>query len=93
MESPGDYQLCGRTPPIWSLWKSSLFLFKFFDQIKFYHVDDDDVELSQLGKDYDAGWQSIRIEDIVFQPASYPQMLEDNAEWINAFREKQNLAG
>lgn len=97
MDSPGGYQLVGRTLPIWNKYlKNKQFtnnepwLLKFFDQVRFYPVSE--AELEQWREDFREGRVSIEIEQTIFDFASYNQFLEENAASIAAFKEKQQLA-
>ncbi|WP_455852351.1 urea carboxylase [Pantoea endophytica] len=97
MDSPGGYQLVGRTLPIWNKFlKNSQFaadepwLLHFFDQVRFYPVTED--ELTQLRDDFREGRASVRIEETVFDFAAHHQFLAENAESISDFRQRQSAA-
>lgn len=97
MDSPGGYQLIGRTLPIWNKFlKSPVFapeepwLLKFFDQVRFYPVDE--AELSRLRDDFREGRATIRIEEEVFDLGNYHAFLEREAESIQAFKTRQQHA-
>ncbi|WP_258402912.1 carboxyltransferase domain-containing protein [Lonsdalea populi] len=94
MDSPGGYQLVGRTLPIWNKFlKNDQFaadapwLLRFFDQVRFYPVTED--ALTQLRDDFREGRARIRIEETVFDFAAHQRFLADNAASIAAFRERQ----
>ena len=68
MDSPGGYQLVGRTLPIWNKFlKNSAFekgepwLLKFFDRVRYYEVTED--ELTVQREAFREGRLSIRIEE------------------------------
>jgi urea carboxylase len=97
MDSPGGYQLVGRTLPIWNKFlKNSQFepakpwLLRFFDQVHFYPVEE--AELLEQREAFRSGQFAIRIEDEIFDYAAHQQFLLDNAESIAAFRSRQQAA-
>ncbi|RZU38183.1 urea carboxylase [Fluviicoccus keumensis] len=97
MDSPGGYQLVGRTLPIWNKFlKNEQFtdgepwLLKFFDQVQFYPVTE--AELTQLREDFREGRAAIRIEEETFDLKSYDAFLHENAASIAEFRAKQKAA-
>jgi len=97
MDSPGGYQLVGRTLPIWnSFLKNPAFqegepwLLKFFDQVRFYPVTE--AELDRLREDFREGTASVRIEESVFDYAKYLAFLQDNDASISEFQQAQQQA-
>ena len=97
MDSPGGYQLVGRTLPIWNKFlKNDAFapgepwLLRFFDQVRFYPVEE--AELNRLREDFREGRASIRIEEEVFDLGEHHRFLAREADSIAAFRERQQLA-
>ncbi|MCG7389875.1 urea carboxylase [Pantoea sp. ACRSB] len=97
MDSPGGYQLVGRTLPIWNKFlKNDQFLadepwlLRFFDQVRFYPVSEE--ELTQLRDDFREGRTAIRIEETVFDFAAHQQFLTEHADSIAAFRQRQAAA-
>jgi len=97
MDSPGGYQLVGRTLPIWNKFlKNDQFLadepwlLRFFDQVRFYPVSEE--ELTQLRDDFREGRAAIRIEETVFDFAAHQQFLTEHADSIAAFRQRQAAA-
>jgi urea carboxylase len=97
MDSPGGYQLIGRTLPIWNKFlKNPVFapgepwLLRFFDQVRFYPVDE--AELTRLREDFRDGRATIRIENEVFDLAAYNAFLEREADSVAAFRARQQAA-
>ncbi|MEI2418219.1 urea carboxylase [Orrella sp. JC864] len=97
MDSPGGYQLVGRTLPIWNKFlDNSVFedgkpwLLRFFDQVRFYPVSQ--RELDVLREDFRAGRAGVRIEEEVFDFAQYRRFLQENAQSIEAFARRQQVA-
>ncbi|MBC3944542.1 urea carboxylase [Erwinia persicina] len=97
MDSPGGYQLVGRTLPIWNKFlKNDQFaagepwLLRFFDQVRFYPVSE--AELDVLRDDFREGRARVRIEQSVFDFAEHTRFLTDHADAISAFRQKQARA-
>ena len=97
MDSPGGYQLVGRTLPIWNSYLHNTqfsdnkpWLLRFFDQVRFYPVSE--AELSRLREDFRHGQHHIRIEDAVFDLSEYEAFLQANDESISQFRLQQDLA-
>lgn len=94
MDSPGGYQLVGRTVPIWNKFlKNPVFhagepwLLRFFDQVRFYPVEE--AELNRFREDFREGRAMVRIEEEIFDYAEYRRFLEDNQEDIAAFQAHQ----
>ena len=94
MDSPGGYQLIGRTLPIWNKFvKNNQFsintpwLLKFFDQVRFYPVNEKEIE--QLRNDFYNGNISICIEETNFDFGEYKQFLINNDKSIMNFRKSQ----
>ncbi|WP_058909993.1 urea carboxylase [Entomohabitans teleogrylli] len=96
MDSPGGYQLVGRTVPVWNpflrnpQFGAQPWLLKFFDQVRFYPVSE--AELVTLRDAFREGRATLRIEEAEFDFAQYRQFLADNAADIAAFRERQQAA-
>jgi urea carboxylase len=97
MDSPGGYQLVGRTLPIWNKFlKNPVFapgepwLLRFFDQVRFYPVSES--ELTRLREDFREGHASIRIEEEIFDLGAYLAFLDREAESIADFRARQQDA-
>ncbi|HTO19069.1 MAG TPA: urea carboxylase [Pseudomonas sp.] len=97
MDSPGGYQLVGRTLPIWNKYlKNAQFehgepwLLKFFDQVRFYEVSE--AELTAFREAFREGRAQIRIEQGEFDFAEYQRFLAANAESIAAFQQRQKAA-
>jgi urea carboxylase len=91
MEGPGGYQFVGRTVQVWSSRaRQQPWLLRFFDRIKWYPVGAE--ELLDLRADMAAGRLSLRVEEGEFALADHQRFLAENAESIEAFREKQTAA-
>jgi len=97
MDSPGGYQLVGRTLPIWNTFLENPafvpgepWLLKFFDQVRFYPVSE--AELDTLREDFRHGRAGVRIEEEVFDFAQHTRFLEAHADEIAAFRAAQKQA-
>ncbi|MFT5318268.1 MAG: urea carboxylase [Chlamydiales bacterium] len=97
MESPGGYQLVGRTLPIWDKFvKNSNFvdnkpwLLRFFDRVSFYPVSDE--ELIELRNDFKNGKINLKIEEGDFHLKDYHDFLDANAKDIEQFQTKQKIA-
>jgi len=97
MDSPGGYQLVGRTLPIWNKFlKNEVFidgkpwLLRFFDQVRFYPVTE--AELDKLRQDFREGRQSVRIEDETFDLGEYNAFLERIAPELATFKAAQKTA-
>ncbi|WUR93746.1 urea carboxylase [Streptomyces sp. NBC_01262] len=93
MEGPGGYQFVGRTVQVWSSRRTEPeppWLLRFFDRIKWYPVDAD--ELLDMRADMAAGRLRLRIEDGEFSLADHQRFLADNADSIAAFRARQSHA-
>ncbi|MET7473944.1 5-oxoprolinase/urea amidolyase family protein [Streptomyces sp. NPDC005648] len=97
MEGPGGYQFVGRTTQVWSPWQQrgafqpgSPWLLRFFDRIKWYPVDAD--ELLSLRADITSGRFVPRIEEGTFSLAGYQTFLTEQADSIAEFRSRQQAA-
>jgi urea carboxylase len=97
MEGPGGYQLFGRTAQVWNTYRQTRdfrdgkpWLLRFFDQIRFHPVSG--KELLDFRAAFIRGEASLRVEPTVFRLGDYNRFLQDNAEDIAAFRERQRNA-
>jgi urea carboxylase len=99
MEGPGGYQFVGRTVQMWNRWRhgdgaapefAQPWLLRFFDQLHFYPVSED--ELMRLRQDFPLGRASLRIEDTTFSLRDYRAFLAREADSIAAFKAKQQAA-
>jgi len=97
MEGPGGYQLVGRTIQVWNTWRSTPefapgkpWLLNFFDQIRFFPVDHQ--ELTEARAAFPHGAYPIKIEETQFSYGDYARDLAANAESITAFKTGQQAA-
>jgi urea carboxylase len=97
MDSPGGYQLVGRTVPIWRShrqrppFESGIpWLLRFFDRIRWFPVSAE--ELLDARSDFADGRYDVRVEPGTFRLRDYEQMLVDEAPSIADFRERQSAA-
>jgi urea carboxylase/allophanate hydrolase len=77
IESPGGYQLIGRTVPIWNRWakRGQPWMFNIFDQIRFYPISEDALNTArELGKDEEL----VSVVDGTFDLDKYELWLKDN---------------
>ncbi|GAA5010324.1 urea carboxylase [Acinetobacter puyangensis] len=94
MEGPGGYQFVGRTTQMWSRYRKNAnfeankpWLLRFFDQIKFYEVSEE--ELLIMREDFKAGRLTIRIEEGVLNLKQYNDFLNEYEDSIHAFKQVQ----
>ncbi|MDP2144951.1 MAG: urea carboxylase [Gallionella sp.] len=97
MEGPGGYQFVGRTVQMWNRYKQTTdfkegkpWLLRFFDQIRFYPVSEQ--ELLKMREDFVAGRFQLKIEESTFSLKEYNRYLQDNDREISAFRDTQRAA-
>ncbi|MEU6249054.1 urea carboxylase [Glycomyces sp. NPDC047010] len=97
MDSPGGYQLVGRTAPIWAglrdlaSFKDGLpWLLRFFDRVIFERVSEE--QLAETRRDLAAGRAEIDIREGTFAYADYRRLLAGHAGSIDAFRTRQAAA-
>ncbi|VVE03481.1 urea carboxylase [Pandoraea capi] len=97
MDSPGGYQLVGRTLPIWNKFlKNEVFvdgkpwLLRFFDQVRFYPVSE--AELETLRNDFREGRSAVRIEQEMFDLGAYNDFLVRIEPELAAFHDRQQDA-
>ncbi|KAI3406369.1 hypothetical protein KGF56_000850 [Candida oxycetoniae] len=95
MESPGGYQLVGRTIPIWDKLTigehsndvNKPWLLQPFDQIEFYPVTEEEVD--KYSEQMDAGKFKVEIINTVFDHGAYLQWVQENSESIEEFQNAQ----
>jgi len=97
MEGPGGYQFVGRTVQMWNRLRSTgsfpegkPWLLDFFDQIRFYPVEAD--ELLRLRDDFLRGRFEVDIEETTFDLGEYLRFLEAHEDGIASFRTAQRSA-
>ncbi|KAI1787216.1 allophanate hydrolase subunit 2-domain-containing protein, partial [Ganoderma leucocontextum] len=96
IESPGGYQLFGRTLSPWQTWgkgedfnTDNPWLLQPFDQVAFEVVDE--VQYLQAKRQFDAGRYAFKIEERTFSMAEYSGFVRGIGDEIKAFKEKQAL--
>ncbi|MGE5153395.1 MAG: urea carboxylase, partial [Bdellovibrio bacteriovorus] len=95
MEGPGGYQFVGRTVQMWNRYRQTAdfsrpWLLRFFDQIRFYPVDE--RELLELREAFPHGAFRLKVEETRFSLADYEWFLGENANEIAAFKSRQQAA-
>ncbi len=97
MEGPGGYQFVGRTVQMWNRYRATKdfkegkqWLLRFFDQIRFYEVSQE--ELAQWREDFPLGRVNLEIEESTLKLREYQQFLRNNQVEIQAFKQKQQAA-
>jgi urea carboxylase len=97
MEGPGGYQFVGRTVQMWNRWRTTAefqvgkpWLLRFFDQIRFYPVTED--ELLRHREDFPCGRFHVRIEETTFRWSEYEAFLNSISLPSAAARERQQAA-
>jgi urea carboxylase len=97
MEGPGGYQFVGRTVQMWNTWRTTKefqpgtpWLLRFFDQIRFYPVEAD--ELLGLRDDFLHGKFHPRINQEEFRLREYHAFLEGIREETRIFKMRQQAA-
>ncbi|KAI0667169.1 urea carboxylase [Trametes maxima] len=96
IESPGGYQLYGRTLPPWQTWgkgrnfsPQNPWLLRPFDQIAWDVIDEETYTQSESR--FDAGQYTFKIEDTVFSMADYASFVKNVSEEVKKFKAKQVL--
>jgi len=94
VEGPGGYQLVGRTVQMWNRLRSTPcfeegkpWLLRFFDQIKFYLVDPD--ELLWLREEFLRGKFNVKITETTFDFGEHLAYLDQIKAEAIAFKEHQ----
>jgi urea carboxylase len=97
MDSPGGYQLVGRTLPIWNKFTNNPcfkqgepWLLRFFDQVQYYQVSDD--ELQEMRQKFANGQLTIEIEETEIKPREVNQFLTAIDSEVKEFKRQQNIA-
>ena len=97
MDSPGGYQLVGRTLPIWNKHlKNSQFhsgepwLLKFFDQVRYYPVSEE--KLTEMRDAFRHGHLQVEISEEPFRLAEHRQFLKNNEQEIADFNARRDVA-
>jgi len=97
MDSPGGYQLIGRTLPIWNkhlknrqFQPGEPWLLRFFDQVRYYPVSE--AELAEMRDAFREGRLEVEITEETFNLAEHRRFLESIEPEMEAFREHQQAA-
>jgi len=95
MEGPGGYQFIGRTLQMWNRYRQTEvfdkpWLLRFFDQIRFYEVDN--KELQNIREKFPKGEYRLKIEETTFSLKEYNQYIEDNTDSIRNFTSQRQQA-
>jgi urea carboxylase len=97
MEGPGGYQFVGRTVQMWNRYRQTAsfrdgkpWLLRFFDQVRFYEVSEE--QLLEHRRDFPLGRFDARIEETTFSLAEYNAFLAREAGSIAAFKARQQAA-
>jgi urea carboxylase len=97
MEGPGGYQFVGRTLQMWNRYRQTAdfrdgkqWLLRFFDQIRFYPVSNDDIV--RMREDFIQGRLQLKVEDTVLKLRDYNEFLTAHADSIRGFKARQQAA-
>ncbi len=95
MEGPGGYQFVGRTLQMWNRYKKTIdfekpWLLRFFDQIRFYEVDHD--ELMRIRQEFPHGRYPLKVEHTEFSLAEFQQLVEEKKQDIDVFQQCRESA-
>jgi urea carboxylase len=97
MEGPGGYQFVGRTVQMWNRYRQTAsfrdgkpWLLRFFDQIRFYEVSEE--QLLEYRQDFPLGRFDVRIEETTFSLADYNRFLATENDSIKVFKDRQQSA-
>ena len=94
MDSPGGYQLVGRTTQMWSTWRTGSgctpWLLNEFDVVRFFEVSED--ELNAFRARYAAGEATLKVEHSEFDVDEYKAMLTRDATAIAVDRDRKQAA-
>jgi urea carboxylase len=95
MEGPGGYQFVGRTLQMWNRYKTTTeftqpWLLRFFDQVKFYEVDHN--ELQHIRNVFPHGQYPIKIEETRFNLSEYENFLAEQKVEISGFQNERQKA-
>ncbi|KAK1232579.1 hypothetical protein PQX77_004290 [Marasmius sp. AFHP31] len=97
VESPGGYQLYGRTLPGWNTWcqgedfgSDRPWLYESFDQVRFEVIDEN--EYPALEREFDAGRYKFKIEDVNFSVKEYLNFVKPIQAQVDEFKKSQARA-
>jgi urea carboxylase len=89
MDSPGGYQLVGRSIPIWSTYNNPPWLLDFFDHVSFYLCSDE--ELLKIRDDYKLNKYKPEISNTTISLKEYKKFLNDNRTSIEEYQKINNI--
>ena len=89
MNSPGGYQLVGKTINIWNTFKNPPWLLDFFDMVQFYLVSDE--ELVKIRDDYRMEKYSPEIQLTSISLLDYKEFIELNEYSIREYTKTHNI--
>ncbi|GJE99971.1 urea carboxylase [Phanerochaete sordida] len=94
IESPGGYQLYGRTLSPWQTWgrgegltPEQPWLLQPFDQVKFKAVSEE--EYIEIERRLDSGQYQFEVEPVTFSMAEYDTFVDSLQDQVVAFKHKQ----
>ncbi len=93
MESPGGYQLIGRTVPFWDTWqindafKEAPWLLRPFDRIQFKAVSEEEID--RMGAGVHDNTYRFEISEGEFRLPQYQEFLQSIQQETDAFRAQQ----
>jgi len=94
IESPGGYQLYGRTLPAWQTWgkgkdfhATKPWLLEVFDQVTFSPVTEE--QYLELEKQFDAGQYAFKVEQAQFSVEDHSRFLLSIDHELKEFRSRQ----
>ncbi|MEZ5570701.1 MAG: urea carboxylase [Halioglobus sp.] len=95
MEGPGGYQFVGRTLQMWNRYRQTSaftqpWLLRFFDQIRFYPVDAQ--ELTRIRREFPLGNYPLKIEQTTFNLGEYQAFLQQHGDAIEQFQLQRQSA-
>ncbi|KAL1408594.1 hypothetical protein Q8F55_005407 [Vanrija albida] len=90
IESPGGYQLLGRTLTTFRAWNDKPCLVNSFDQMEFFEVTED--EFVKIEANYKAGIYQPESRQDVFKMKQYLEWIGGMKDEIDAFKAKQKAA-
>ncbi|HKD09785.1 MAG TPA: 5-oxoprolinase/urea amidolyase family protein [Bryobacteraceae bacterium] len=97
MEGPGGYQFVGRTVQMWNTYRTTKefrpgtpWLLRFFDQIRFYPVEAD--ELLDMRDRFPHGKFELKIEECQFRLREYHEYLRSIRHEAGEFKRRQQAA-
>jgi len=88
MDSPGGYQLIGRTVPIWNRWakRENAWMFQVFDQIKFHIVSEAELDAA---REAGVGDELVKIQNEKLDLVSYEAWVNENIDQAETAPQKR----